>query len=81
MSQQIKYKDEIIKELQDVLDEDIPELLEVIKNLKAGKKKGKKRAIAKKEKVPLWDLKNIAIETGIEDLAEHHDHYLYGVTK
>ena len=81
MSQQIKYKDEIIKELQDVLDEDMPELLEVIKNLKAGKKKGKKRGIAKKEKDPLLDLKNIAIETGIKDLAEHHDHYLYGTPK
>lgn len=42
MSQQIKYKDEIIKELQDILDEDMPGLLEVIRNLKAGKKKVKK---------------------------------------
>lgn len=81
MSQQIKYKDEIIRELQDVLDEDMPELLEVIRNLKTDKKKGKKRAIAKKEKDPLLDLKNIAIETGIKDLAEHHDHYLYGTPK
>jgi len=67
--------------LQDVLDEDMPELLEVIRNLKAGRKKGKKRAIAKKEKVPLWDLKKIAVETGIKDLAEHHDYYLYSVLK
>ena len=67
--------------MQDVLDEDMPELLEVIRNLKAGRKKGKKRAIAKKEKVPLWDLKKIAVETGIKDLAEHHDYYLYSVLK
>ena len=59
----------------------MPELLEVIRNLKAGRKKGKKRAIAKKEKVPLWDLKKIAVETGIKDLAEHHDYYLYSVLK
>ncbi|NUO09170.1 MAG: hypothetical protein HUU08_10895 [Candidatus Brocadia sp.] len=81
MSQQIKCKDEIIKELQDILDEDMPGLLEVIRNLKAGKKKVKKKGITKKEKDPLLDLKNIAVETGIKDLAEHHDHYLYSVTK
>ena len=51
MTQQTKYKEEIIKELQDI-----------------------------QEKDPLLDLKNIAIETGIKDLAEHHGHYLYGVS-
>jgi len=33
----------------------------------------------KKEKDTLLDLRDIAVETGIKDLAEHHDHYLYGV--
>ncbi|NOQ36131.1 MAG: hypothetical protein GQ569_09590 [Methylococcaceae bacterium] len=31
-----------------------------------------------------WDnlnIEEIAIETGIEDLAENHDHYLYGTPK
>ena len=29
----------------------------------------------------LADIDNIAIETGIPDLASQHDHYLYGVPK
>lgn len=29
----------------------------------------------------LADIDNIAIETGISDLASQHDHYLYGVPK
>ena len=33
----------------------------------------------KKEKDPLLDLRDIAVETGIKDLAEHHDHYLYSI--
>ena len=35
----------------------------------------------KKEKDPLLDLRDIAVETGIKDLAEHHDQYLYGICK
>jgi len=37
--------------------------------------------VVKKGKDPLFDLRNISIATGIKDLAEHHDHYLYGVSK
>ena len=33
----------------------------------------------KAAKDPLFTLDKLAIETGIKDLAEHHDHYLYGV--
>ena len=28
---------------------------------------------------PLFTLHELAVETGIKDLAQHHDHYLYGV--
>ena len=44
-------------------------------------KEGRKKVRVKKGKDPLFDLRNIAVETGIKDLAEHHDHYLYGVFK
>jgi len=44
-------------------------------------RKSNKKVKVKKQKDPLWDLKKIAVETGIKDLAEHHDHYLYGVCK
>lgn len=81
MIQQTKYKEEIIKELQDVPVEDMPKLIEIIRYLKAGIKKSRKRGKVKKEKEPLLDLQDIVVETGIKDLAEHHDHYLYGTSK
>ena len=81
MNSQTKYKDEIIKELQDLPDEDLPKLLEIIHCLKTGMKESRKKVRVKKGKDPLFDLRNIAVETGIKDLAEHHDHYLYGVSK
>ncbi len=81
MNSQTKYKDKIIKELQDMPDEDMPKLLEIIHYLKTGMKESRKKVRVKKGKDPLFDLRNIAVETGIKDLAEHHDHYLYGVSK
>jgi len=62
-------------------DEDMPKLLETIHYLKTGMKESRKKARVKKGKDPLFDLRNIAVKTGIKDLAEHHDHYLYGVSK
>ena len=81
MNSQTKYKDEIIKELQDMPDEDMPKLLEIIHYVKTGMKESKKKVRVKKGKDPLFDLRKVAVETGIKDLAEHHDHYLYGVPK
>jgi len=81
MQTQIKYKDRIIEELKDIPDEDMPKLLEIIHYIKTGLKESRKKVRVKKGKDPLFDLKDIAVETGIKDLAEHHDHYLYGVTK
>ena len=81
MQTQTKYKDRIIEELKDIPDEDMPKLLEIIHYIKTGLKESRKKVRVKKGKDPLFDLKDIAVETGIEDLAEHHDHYLYGVTK
>ena len=81
MQTQIKYKNSIIEELKDIPDEDMPKLLEIIHYIKTGLKESRKKVRVKKGKDPLFDLKDIAVETGIKDLAEHHDHYLYGVTK
>ena len=81
MSPQTKYRNEIIKEFQDIPDEDIPKLLEIIHYVKIGMRMNKKKLNVEKGKDPLFDLKNIAVETGIKDLSEHHDHYLYGVPK
>lgn len=59
----------------------MPKLIEIIHYLKTGIKAGRKKEKIKKGKDPLLDLKDIAVETGIKDLAEHHDYYLYGVPK
>jgi hypothetical protein len=58
----------------------MPKLPVIIHYLKAGMKESRKKVRVKKGRDPLFDLKNIAVETGIKDLAEHHDHYLYGVS-
>jgi len=81
MPTQTKYQAEIIKELRDMPERDMPKLLEIIHYLKTGMKESWKKETAKKGKDPLFDLKDIGVETGIEDLAEHHDHYLYGAPK
>ena len=43
MNSQTKDKDKIIKELQDMPDEDMPKLLEIIDCLKTGMNKSKKK--------------------------------------
>ena len=59
----------------------MPKLLEIIHCLKTGMKESRKKVSVKKGKDPLFDLRKVAVETGIKDLAEHHDHYLYDVSK
>ena len=44
-------------------------------------KESRKKVSVKKGKDPLFDLRKVAVETGVKDLAEHHDHYFYGVSK
>lgn len=81
MQTQTKYRDEVIRELQDIPDEDMPKLLEIIHYLKTGLKESRKKEKVKKGRDSLFDLRKIAVETGIKDLAEHHDRYLYRAFK
>ncbi|MBI4650834.1 hypothetical protein HY745_06030 [Candidatus Desantisbacteria bacterium] len=81
MYSQIKYREKVIKELQNIPDEVMPKLLKVIHCLKSNIKKRKRNIKIKKKKDPLFELGNIAVETGIKDLAENHNFYLYGVPK
>ncbi len=76
LAQWVKFRNIIS---QDMPAKNMPKLLEIIHSLKTSRKKGEKKATVKKRKDTLWDLKNIAVETGIKDLAEHYDHYLYGI--
>jgi hypothetical protein len=71
-------KQQLMKEIEELpLDaqEKVLKLVHFVKEeifvLREKISKGKKRNA-------LADVDKIAIETGIQDLAEHHDHYLYG---
>ena len=59
--------------------------MDMIHYLKEGilsdRKKKEAKDIAADMRDPLSDLEDIAVETGIPDLAQHHDHYLYRVPK
>lgn len=74
-------KQELVKEIEELpLDaqEKVLKLIHIVKKemlVLRGKRCMGKRSNA------LTDVDKIAIETGIQDLAEHHDHYLYGVSK
>jgi len=81
MSTKSKYEQRIIEELQDLPDEDIPKLLDIIHYLKEGILSDRRKKEDKEIKDPLLGIEDISVETGIPDLAQHHDHYLYGVTK
>lgn len=60
------------------LSQNYPKLFEMIHYLKIGILINR---VKKKEIEPLLDIDDIAIETGISDLAENYDYYLYGVQK
>jgi len=59
----------------------MPNLLDIIHYLKEGILSDRKKKEIKESSESLLNLEDIAVETGISDLAEHHDHYLYGVPK
>lgn len=64
----------------DRLQQEIREMEEELKK-EAEKKKIEKVEIDLEWMEFLENIDEYAIETGIEDLAENHDHYLYGTPK
>ena len=68
MNSQTKYKDEIIKELQDIPDEDIPKLLEIIHYLKTGMKKN-----IKKMRGYVFEIGKIVFEDKAKNLLENDE--------
>lgn len=70
----IKYE-EINKEIELIPEDKKPLLLELIRRFRESihiKESKEKRNV-------MLEIDKFAIETGIEDLAENHDYYLYGV--
>lgn len=72
---------QVIKELEEVPPEAQETILKFIRFFKneilitTRAKRGRKKINT------LVDVDKIAIDTGIPDLADQHDHYLYGVSK
>ncbi len=72
---------QIVKELEEVPPEAQEKILRFVRFLKKEflylpKKKDKRGQLQS-----LSDLDNVAVETGISDLAEQHDHYLSGILR
>ncbi|MBM4136924.1 MAG: hypothetical protein FJ241_08865 [Nitrospira sp.] len=76
------FEKKIVEELKELPEEDYPKILEFVHYLKKGiLSEKKKRKGGKKKRDPLLLVDEFAVDTGIPDLAEQHDHYLYGVPK
>ena len=72
-------QEQIYDELQDLPEEQLPEVLHFLKSLKRSKVVA--TLVAEEAAAPLYDIHIAAVKTGIPDLAHQHDHYLYGLDK
>jgi hypothetical protein len=80
MGIEVECKEEILKELEDFPPAKLPIILKLIQLLKDElviPKPGAKRTRSN----ALVEIDQLAIATGINDLAENHDYYLYGVSR
>lgn len=77
----MNVQQQVVKELEQVPPEAQETILRFIRFLKNELRYQPKKAGERGGLHNLCDLDHIAIETGITDLAEQHDHYLYGVPK
>jgi len=74
-------KQQLIKEIEDLPLDAQEKVLKLIHFVKEEILVLRGKISTEKKRNALVDVDMIAIETGIKDLAEHHDHYLYGVSK
>lgn len=77
----MSVQQQVIKELEEVPPEAQETILKFIRFFKHEILLSSKRKRSKKKINSLMDMDKIAIDTGIPDLADQHDHYLYGVPK
>jgi hypothetical protein len=78
MKTKSRYQREILEELKDLPAAKLSTLLKLVRLWKQelfGRSQKKTKANA------LLDVDALAVKTGVTDLAEHHDHYLYGLEK
>ena len=74
-------KQQLVKEIEELPLDAQEKVLKLVLFVKEEILVLREKISTKKKSNALGDVDKIAIETGIQDLAEHHDHYLYGVSK
>ena len=74
-------KEELAREIDDLPPEAQEKVLKLIHFVKKEMLISHGRRSSLKKGNALLEIDEIAIETGIPDLARQHDHYLYGVSK
>jgi hypothetical protein len=74
-------KQQLMKEIEDLPLDAQEKVLKLVHFVKEEILVLHQKISTEKKGNALADVDEIAIETGIQDLAEHHDHYLYGVSK
>jgi hypothetical protein len=68
-------QEQVLQSLSGVSRDDIDRMIRVLRYLRSGFRRSRRKAT---QTDPLYNLKACTVETGIRDLAEHHDKYLYG---
>jgi len=71
--------EQLAKEIEDLPPEAQERVLRLIRFIKGETVMSRRRKAGLKRNNALVEVDEIAIETGIPDLASQHDHYLYGV--
>jgi hypothetical protein len=77
----MSVQQQLIKELEGVPPETQETILKLIRFFKNEILKPPRKKRGHENMHTLSDLDKLAIDTGIPDLADQHDHYLYGVPK
>ena len=73
--------EQLAKEIEDLPPESQEKVMRLIHFIKGRSFISPKGKTGARKSNALVDMDGIAIETGIRDLAEYHDHYTYGVPK
>ena len=77
----MRVQQELMKEIQGLPEEAQEKVLRLIHFIKRESMVSPRKKAGSNKYNALTAVDEIAIETGIPDLATHHDHYLYGVPK
>lgn len=76
MTTDTKIKQQIYQIIESLPGERLPDLLRFLKYLMQPAKSSPSPGLP-----PIYQIQQHALDTGIPDLAAHHDHYLYGISK